>query len=286
MILKTGSLSSTLLKIIRDKSTEHPFTGEYENYEEEGTYLCRQCGTALFRSKTKFNSSCGWPSFDEEIEGMVKRVPDKDGHRIEILCANCDAHLGHVFQGENFTSKNTRHCVNSASLDFVADFNVKQTEEIIVAAGCFWGVEYYFKKLIGVLKTEVGYIGGHKQNPTYKEVCADETGHVEAIRVIFDPQKISAEKLMQYFFEIHDPTQINGQGPDIGQQYLSVIFYYNNQQKELAEKLKKELIKKDLKIATKILPVDTFWAAEKYHQQYYAKNGKEPYCHSYTKRFD
>lgn len=286
MIIKTTSLIPLVLKIVRDKATEYPFTGEYTDLEQAGTYLCRQCGLALFRSQNKFHSGCGWPSFDNEIPTVVKRLPDQDGHRTEILCTRCDAHLGHVFTGEGFTNKNLRHCVNSASLDFVADLTVTDTEEAIFAAGCFWGVEYYLKKLPGVIKTEVGYTGGHQDNPTYEQVCAHQTGHLEAIRVLYDPSKINYETLSRYFFETHDPTQANGQGPDIGQQYLSAVFYYDDQQKYIVETLIAKLKNKGLNIVTLVLPVKTFWPAEDYHQDYYAKVVKEPYCHRYVKRFD
>lgn len=286
MLLKTKSLTPTLLHIIRDKGTEQPFTGEYTDQDVAGTYLCRQCGLALFRSQTKFHSMCGWPSFDEEISGAVKQALDQDGRRTEIVCSRCNAHLGHVFQGESYTAKNIRHCVNSLSLDFVPDLQVEDTEEAIFAAGCFWGVEYYLQKLAGVLKTEVGYTGGHKQNPTYEEICAKHTGHYEAIRVVYDPKKISFEALAKYFFEIHDPSQTNGQGPDLGEQYLSVIFYYDDAQKNIAHKLISELEKNGYRIATKILPVHTFWPAESHHQDYYVKVNKQPYCHHYVKRFN
>ena len=285
MQLKTNSLPLPTVQIIRDKSTEYPFTGEYNDWTGAGTYLCRQCGLALFRSQTKFHSACGWPSFDEEIVGAVKRVPDADGRRTEIVCSRCQAHLGHVFQGEGLTEKNIRHCVNSLSLDFVNDLTVNDTEEAIFAAGCFWGVEYYFKKLSGVVKTEVGYTGGKKENPLYEEVCSHGTGHVEAIRVLYDPKKVSYEQIVKYFFEIHDPTQVNGQGPDIGEQYLSVIFYYDEQQKNTAQKLIAELERKGLQIATRLLPISVFWRAETYHQDYYEKTHKQPYCHTYVKRF-
>jgi len=285
MILKTASLPDLVREVVQDKGTERPFSGEYDDFGESGTYLCRLCGLALFHSSTKFHSGCGWPSFDEEIKGAVARETDADGRRTEILCSRCRAHLGHVFQGEGLTAKNIRHCVNSLSLDFVADLEVKDTEEAIFAAGCFWGVEYYFKKLPGVLKTVVGYSGGDKKNPAYREICDGDTGHYEAIRVVYDPAKVSSEQVAKYFFEIHDPTQNDGQGPDRGEQYLSVAFYYDDAQKKILEKLIGELKGLGYRIATKVLPVSTFWPAELYHQDYYEKMGKEPYCHRYEKKF-
>lgn len=286
-MLKTNSLTPEVLAIIRDKATEYPFTGEYNTHKAFGTYLCRQCGLALFRSQNKFTSQCGWPSFDEQIVNAVQEILDTDGRRIEILCQRCHAHLGHIFRGEMLTALNTRYCVNSASLEFVNDKTVVDTEEAIYAAGCFWGVEYYLQKLPGVLKTEVGYIGGTGQNPSYEAVCTGTTGHYEAIRVIYDPAVITYETLTKYFFEIHDPTQANGQGPDLGEQYLSAIFYYTDEQKQVANHLMTELKNKySLDVKTKLLPMMVFWKAETYHQDYYTKTKKLPYCHSYTKRFE
>jgi len=285
MILKTASLTDTVLSVVMDKGTEKPYSGDYDDFGESGTYLCRQCGKPLFRSNTKFHSGCGWPSFDAEINGSIAREVDADGMRTEIVCARCHAHLGHVFAGEGYTLKNTRHCVNSLSLDFVSDLNVNDTEEAIFAAGCFWGVEYFFKKLPGVLKTEVGYTGGHKQNPTYHDVCGDATGHYEAIRLVYDPTKVSYEKLATFFFEIHDPTQSNGQGPDLGEQYRSVVFYYDEAQKKTASILIEELEQMGYRVATTLRPVSTFWRAEDDHQDYYEKTGKQPYCHQYEKKF-
>lgn len=283
---KTASLSPELLAIIQDKGTERPYSGRYDNFTKPGTYLCKRCGLALFRAAHKFHSGCGWPSFEEEVSGSVAYQPDKDGMRTEILCKRCSAHLGHVFYGEGFTGKNTRHCVNSASLEYVPSETVLDTEEAIVAAGCFWGVEYYFQRLPGVLKTEVGYTGGSKTYPSYEDVCRGNTGHYEALRVLYDTQQVSYEKIIKFFFEIHDATQGNGQGPDIGQQYQSVIFYFNEDQENTAKKVMQLLEHKGIHVATKLLPVRIFWPAEDYHQAYYDKQRKEPYCHRYTKIFD
>lgn len=282
---KSASLPPETLYIVRDKGTEPPFSGAYEDNEYRGTYLCRTCGLALFRASSQFASGCGWPSFDLEIEGAVKQQADSDGMRTEILCQRCSSHLGHVFQGEGFTPLDTRHCVNSSSLDFVDDLAVKDSEEAIFAAGCFWGVDYYFKRLGGVLKVEVGYCGGKIMSPTYEQVCSGKSGHFEAVRVLYDPSKVSYEEIAQYFFEIHDPTQNDGQGPDIGKQYLSCAFYYNEEQRKTIISLIEQLKAKGYDIATAVLPVSTFWPAEGYHQDYYQKTGKSPYCHNYTKRF-
>src|SRR5579883_2974534 len=190
-MIKTSSLPDIVRAVVKEKGTERPFSGEYDDFGEEGTYLCRQCGLPLYRSHSKFHSGCGWPSFDEEVKGAVAYEPDADGRRMEILCARCHAHLGHVFSGEGFTNKNVRHCVNSLSLDFVPDLTVQDTEEAIFAAGCFWGVEHYLKQLPGVFKTQVGYTGGHQKNPSYQAVCTGTTGHYEAVRVLYDPTKLS-----------------------------------------------------------------------------------------------
>ncbi len=272
-------------RVILKKDTERPFTGEYDMHFAKGTYLCKQCDSPLYKSEDKFDSGCGWPSFDDEIPGAVKRIPDVDGDRIEIVCKNCNGHLGHVFLGENLTDKNIRHCVNSISLNFEPMINEPKTERAIFASGCFWGTEYHLSKVDGVISTTVGYIGGTKQNPTYQEVCTGTTGHAEATEVLYDPSKVSYEELARLFFETHDPTQINRQGPDIGTQYRSGVFYLNDEQKEVAEKLIGLLEKKGLEIATEVTKAPTFWTAEDYHQDYYDERGTTPYCHIYTKRF-
>lgn len=272
-------------RVIINKGTERPFTGEFNSHYEDGVYKCKRCNAPLYKSDSKFDSHCGWPSFDDEIPGAVKRVPDADGRRTEILCNNCGAHLGHVFLGEGFTEKNTRHCVNSISLVFEPVKIIPQKQKAYFAAGCFWGVEFYFQKEEGVLSTNVGYMGGSKENPTYQEVCYQNTGHAETVEVVFDPAKTSYEKLARLFFEIHDPTQVDRQGPDVGEQYRSAIFFTSDKQKKTAERLIKILKQKGYAVATELSRAGTFWQGEKYHQDYYMKNHKTPYCHFFQKRF-
>ena len=200
--------------------------------------------------------------------------------------SNCGAHLGHVFKGEQYTPKNIRHCVNSISLDFVpSQLEPGRFGTAIFAGGCFWGVEYFLQKSPGVISVTSGYIGGKVRNPSYREVCTGNTGHAEAVKIIYDPDKTSYEKLLKLFLEIHDPTQVGGQGPDLGDQYRSEIFYLNDDQKRIAENNIAILKGKGLKVATAVTKASEFYDAEDYHQDYYFKNGKVPYCHGYTKRF-
>ncbi|PNV84319.1 MAG: peptide-methionine (S)-S-oxide reductase, partial [Sulfurimonas sp.] len=245
------------------------------------------CGAELYNSKDKFDSHCGWPSFDDAIDGAVKRVPDADGRRVEIVCANCGAHLGHVFEGEGFTQKNTRHCVNSISLNLEKKQDAKDNSlsYAYFAGGCFWGVEYYLQKLKGVKEVISGFMGGHVKNPTYYDVVKKNTGHLEAVKVVYDKNIISYEELAKVFFEIHDPTQVNGQGPDIGEQYHSAVFVNNEDERNTAVKLIAKLETNGYKVATKVLNKSEFYEADESHQNYYDKKGSTPYCHGYTKRF-
>lgn len=284
-------LTSAEERVIMHKGTEMPYSGKYYRFDETGTYLCKRCSAPLYRSADKFDSRCGWPSFDDELPGAVKRVLDTDGIRTEIQCAGCGAHLGHVFEGEGLTPKNIRHCVNSISLEFVpaGPAPVKEgqpaMEQAVFAAGCFWGVEYHLRRIPGVLSTAVGYTGGKTTKPSYQEVCRKQTGHAEAVKVIFDPARVEYAELVKFFFEIHDFTQVDRQGPDIGDQYRSAIFYTSPSQRNVAEQIIGVLQEKGYRVATRLEPAATFWQAEDYHQDYYENNGQLPYCHSRRKIF-
>jgi peptide methionine sulfoxide reductase msrA/msrB len=159
-------------------------------------------------------------------------------------------------------------------------------KEAYFAGGCFWGVEHLMQSLDGVDSAVSGYMGGATDNPTYEDVIYKNTKHLETVKVSYDPAIIEYEKLAKFFFEIHDPTQANGQGPDIGEQYLSAIFYSDNDEKEILENLITILKNKGYKVVTKLISANaTFWNAEDYHQDYYEKTKKTPYCHSYQKKF-
>jgi len=285
MIKQADDLTTEEERVIIHKGTEPPFSGKYYQHRETGTYHCRNCNAPLFKSGDKFDSNCGWPSFDDALPGAVKQTLDADGQRTEITCAACGGHLGHVFFGEKLTDKNMRHCVNSLSLNFVSPDTPVAEATAYFAGGCFWGMEYYLNKAEGVIATQVGYMGGTTDNPTYDDICAGRTGHAEAIAVVFDPTVMSYDKLARLFFEIHDPTQVGRQGPDVGNQYRSVIFYADEHQKQTAVELIEILKAKGFAVATELAPADKFWLAEDYHQDYYDQTGKTPYCHGYQKRF-
>lgn len=276
----TNRLTDIERYVMEQKGTERPFTGEYYDFFEEGTYVCKRCGTALYRSNDKFRSGCGWPIFDDEIKGAVKRILDADGRRTEIQCAKCGAHLGHVFIGEGFTPKDTRHCVNSVSLKFVPlKKKYSNMKEIYFAGGCFWGTEHYFKQLRGVVDTKVGYANGNTDNPTYREVCTDKTGFAETVRVVYDPDVITLEFLTEMYFRAIDPTSVDQQGPDIGSQYRTGIYYKDDADKAEIRKVYDSMRQKlGSRMAVEFLPLKNFYYAEEYHQDYLDKN-PAGYCH-------
>lgn len=286
-----NKLSPEQFYVLREKGTERPFSGEFVFTKDKGTYKCAGCGEELFSDNMKFDSHCGWPSFDREIAGGKIIQTEDNGHgmhRTEITCAKCGGHLGHIFD-DGPTETGMRYCVNSASLTFEPEqekSEPKRMETITLGGGCFWCIEAIFEELKGVTKVESGYSGGKNNNPTYKEVCSGNTGHAEVVQITFNPKVISLEELLEVFFALHDPTTLNRQGADVGTQYRSVIFYHTEMQKNTAQKIKSTLNENkvfDQPIVTEIAPFTKFFIAENYHQEYYELNKEQPYCKAVIK---
>ena len=269
-------LTSEERRIIVDKGTEAPFTGKYDDFYKPGIFVCKACGNHLYDSSSKFDSGCGWPAFDKVKKGAIRKNSDFDlGYeRIEITCSKCDGHLGHVFQGEKLTVADIRHCVNSLSIRFIPEKNLTLAT---FAAGCFWGVEELYRPLDGVYATEVGYIGGRTTNPTYKDICHEETGHAEAVEVYYNSEVTCYETLINIFWANHNPTTLNRQGPDVGDQYRSAVFFHDEEQEQIALRTKEALDKSgkfNNPVVTQIIPAKKFYRAEEYHQEYLFKRGK------------
>lgn len=280
-------------KVILRKGTEPAFCGNLYDNHKDGAYVCKLCGLPLFRSDDKFESGSGWPSFFQPFDrDHIAYISDSTLGmvRTEILCARCDAHLGHVFD-DGPKPTNLRYCLNSASLDFVErnstgtiDFpeasRPVETASAYFAGGCFWGTEDRLQQVPGVIDVVSGYQGGTTKNPTYKQICNGDTNHAETVRIVFDPKRVTYPELLAWFFKIHDPTQLNRQGPDYGTQYRSAVFADGDEQHAQAEAFIEGIQKserfKGRKIVTqlaKVADAGPFYAAEDYHQDYHEKHG-------------
>ncbi len=280
-------LSSEQYYVLRNKGTEAPYSGKLLMNKEKGVYKCAGCGNELFTDAMKFDSHCGWPSFDKEIAGgKIKTVEDNSlgMKRTEIMCAKCGGHLGHLFD-DGPTETGMRYCVNSLSLEFVNEKDLKVSTSTIdtltLGGGCYWCVEAVYEMLDGVISVESGFSGGTIKNPSYEDVCTGTTGHAEVVQITFDKTKTSIDEIFKVFFTVHDPTTLNRQGADVGTQYRSVIFYRNEEQKLAAKSIIDELNKNkvyDNPVVTEVSQFTTFYKAEDYHQNYYAQNKTKSYC--------
>ncbi len=303
-----AKLTPLQFKVTQNEGTETPFKNEYWDNHKAGLYVDVVSGEPLFSSLDKFDSGTGWPSFTRTLAPEnIKEKTDRSFFttRTEVRSKHADSHLGHVFpDGPKPTG--LRYCMNSASMRFVpaedlekqgygqyaalfassgAPAGKKPTgkkETATLAGGCFWGMQEIIRKLPGVLGSEVGYTGGHLENPKYDDTHESKSGHAESIQLSFDPGVMSYEVLLGYFFRMHDPTTPNRQGNDVGTQYRSAIFYHTDEQRATAEKVKAAVEKSGKwkrPVSTEIVPFKKWWPAEGYHQDYLEKNPGGYTCH-------
>lgn len=248
--------------ILKDKGTEDPFTGEYNDFYQAGVFICRACKSPLYESNDKFNSGCGWPSFDDEIEGAIVRYEDLSAGRVrvEICCAKCDGHLGHVFHGEQITPKDTRHCVNSLSIQFKSYENLQKA---FFGSTCFWNLQKIFNTVKGLYMSSVGYMNTETKIFKHKDIDQRKVDPKKVIELYFDPTIVSYYKLLNVFLENQDRMNINEKSNK------SIIFYYSEEQKKITQKLLLKKWKRSRVI--KLISASNFYRAKEYHQNYFEK---------------
>lgn len=309
-----GRLSDVQYRVTQECGTEPPFANPYWDNNRPGLYLDVVSGEPLFASVDKFDSGTGWPSFVRPLTGapIAERVDASHGMvRVEIRNHSSGSHLGHVFDdGPQPTGK--RYCINSAALRFVPLERLEeeglarylplfgsapspdqtnlamraqaetQTGIAILAGGCFWGMQQILRSIPGVLATRVGYTGGMLENPGYDDLHDGRSGHAEAVRIEFDPDMLSYESLLEWFFRMHDPTTRNRQGNDIGSQYRSAIFVLSPAQRRMAEQVRARINANGRwagRVVTEIVDATRFWDAEEWHQEYLVKHPGGYTCH-------
>ena len=273
-----AQLTPEQFRVARQHGTERAHSGAFCQIFEPALYGCVCCDNWLFDSREKFESGTGWPSFTQPVlENAIKYHKDESYgmRRIEVQCNVCDAHLGHVFPDGPMPS-GLRYCINSVSMRKVSTTGL---ETATFGGGCFWCTEAIFSELKGVESVVSGYSGGEKDDPSYEEVTTGTTGHAEVIQVIFDSKILSYEDLVRIHLHTHNPTTLNRQGGDRGTQHRSSIFFHDEAQQEMAQKvLEEEAAHFESPIVTELTAFKNFFKAEAYHQNYFERNPQQPYC--------